>query len=281
MTSSSGRPASPLDTAAAAFAVLTCEPWPPLVMDCDALTAGAGAGADAGLPAGVLSLSVLRDWLRRHPHAYAAQDVVWRELVHRARLHQGEWLIGAVGMAVAALKRIASDLCGGYGGERDDVDAEVLTGFLQALREYVDDGGTGVCASLVAAAKRAGLALVTADGSQVPMADLRPLLDGPQAPHRPYGHPDLLVHRAAGLGLIDPEDAQAWLDVRLGGKSPKPIAADLGVTPDALRMRLARVDTRLAEALDAGALTGVAAAGVSRLNPADAPQPRTAGSGPR
>jgi hypothetical protein len=47
-------------------------------------------------------------------------------------------VIAAVGMAMPALLRHAAQLATGYRGDRDDVDAEVLTGFLAALRERVD-----------------------------------------------------------------------------------------------------------------------------------------------
>lgn len=73
----------------------------------------------------------------------------------------------------------------------------------------------------------------------------------------PYGHPDLLVQRAVGLGILDREDEQPYIDVRLGRRAIEPVAARLGITVDALRMRLGRIDTRLADALARGLLTGV------------------------
>ena len=60
------------------------------------------------------------------------------------------------------------------------------------------------------------------------------------------------VHCAA------PEDERPYIDVRLGRRAVEPIAARLGITVDALRMRLGRIDTRLADALAEGLLTGVA-----------------------
>jgi hypothetical protein len=45
--------------------------------------------------------------------------------------------------------------------------------------------------------------------------------------------------------------------VRLGRRDIEPIAARLGLTVDALRMRLNRIDVRLADALAVGLLTGV------------------------
>jgi hypothetical protein len=54
---------------------------------------------------------------------------------------------------------------------------------------------------------------------------------------------------AVTLGILDPEDEQAYIDVRLGRRAIEPIAAAVGVSVDALRMRLSRIDSRIAEAL--------------------------------
>ncbi|WP_241562948.1 hypothetical protein [Micromonospora costi] len=67
----------------------------------------------------------------------------------------------------------------------------------------------------------------------------------------------LLVRRAVGLGILDQEDEQPYIDIRLGRRPIEPAAARLGITVDALCMRLGRIDTRLADALAAGLLTGV------------------------
>ncbi len=66
---------------------------------------------------------------------------------------------------------------------------------------------------------------------------------------------------AGTLRIIDEADVQPWIEVRLGRRAPEPIAARLGITVDALRMRLARADERLARAVAEGGLTGVASTG--------------------
>ncbi|MBQ1050844.1 hypothetical protein KBX50_20515 [Micromonospora sp. C51] len=245
-------PTSALDAAATAFAALTCEPDPPLVLDC------AGFGADTGLPRRVMSLSVLRDWLLRHPRAYGARDEVWRELIRRARLDGPQWVVGAVGMALPALRQYAARLCEGYDGDPGDVDAEILTGFLTALRDRADLARPAPYASLCRAAWRAGRDLWLREREYRPVADIEHMAAGSRTPGVPYGHPDLLVRRAVVLGILDAQDEQAYIDVRLGCRSIEPIAAAVGVSVDALRMRLSRIDRRLADALAEGLLTGVA-----------------------
>ena len=245
-------PTSALDTAATAFAALTCEPDPPLVLDCAAL------GADTGLPRRVMPLSALRDWLLRRPRAYTARDEVWRELIRRARLDGPHWVVGAVGMAMPALRQYAAQLCEGYAGDPADVDAEILTGFLTALRDRVDLARPAPYAGLCKAAWRAGRDLRRQQREYLPVENIEHVAPGPHTPRAPYGHPDLLVRRAVILGILDPEDERAYIDVRLGYRAIEPIAAANGVSVDALRMRLSRIDRRIADALAEGLLTGVA-----------------------
>ncbi|MFC0532119.1 hypothetical protein [Phytohabitans kaempferiae] len=242
-------PTSPLQAADTAFAALTTGPAP-LSLDCDRL------GGDLGLPVGQVPLTDLRDWLLEHPRAYPARDAVWRELVLRARLSGPQWVIAAVGMAMPALVRIAADLCDGYQGDPDDIDAEVLTGFLTALKDTVDLARPAPHACLRGAAFRAGRALRLAQHTLLPVPDIEQVAAGPRIPKRPYGHPDLLVERANQLGLIDDEDTQPYIDIRLGHRAPEPIAAAHGLSVDALRMRLMRADARIAAALANGELTG-------------------------
>jgi hypothetical protein len=243
-------PTSPLAAADAAFAVLTCEPAP-LTLDLDTFD------PDAGLPGGVMTLPALRDWLLAHPRAYTARDEVWRELVRRARLNGPAWVIAAVGMAMPALRRYAGQLCAGYAGDPSDIDAEILTGFLTALRDRIDLAKDAPHAALCRAAWRAGFTLRQQAHEYTPVDDVEHVT-GPRTPMVPYGHPDLLVQRAVGLGILDKEDEQPYIDVRLGRRAIEPIAARLGITADALRMRLGRIDIRITEALTSGVLTGVA-----------------------
>ncbi|MFI7650333.1 hypothetical protein ACIBTZ_30260 [Micromonospora sp. NPDC049460] len=243
-------PDSPLDAADVAFAALTSGP-DPLSVDLDVFD------PDVGLPAGVMPLPAVRDWLLAHPRDFQARDAVWAEVIRRARLDGPQWVIGAVGMAMPALRRYTRQLCDGYRGDPDDIEAEVLTGFLAALRDHVDLAQPAPYAALCRAGWRAGYKLRQQAGEATPVEDVEHVT-GPRAPQVPYGHPDVLVSRAARLGILDPCDEQPYIDVRLGRRAIEPIAARMGITTDALRMRLGRIDTRIAEALATGLLTGVA-----------------------
>ena len=247
-----GWPSSPFACVDAAFAALTSEPHP-LRIDLSHLDEA------LGLPAGPVNLADLRTWLDAHRRDWTALDVVWRELITRARLDGPAWVVAATALALPALVRCAAGLvAGGWRGDPDDVDAEILTGFLAALRDHVDLARPAPYARLRRAAQRAGHALVAQQRGVVPVDDIDAIPAGPRTPQRPWGHPDLLVRRAVELGLLDPVDEQPYIDTRLGMRAIEPIAAHLGVSTDALRMRLRRVDDRLARALAEGTLTGTA-----------------------
>lgn len=251
-------PDSPLDAVDAAFAKLTCDPGP-LTLDLNEVSEPLGDdnGLPGGVIAGVIDLPALRRWLLKHPRAYAVRDVVWRELIRRARLDGPEWVIAATAMAMPALRRYAGQLRTGWAGDAHDLDAEILTGFLTALRDRVDLARPAPYAALCKAAWRAGHELHQRDGAEaIPVADLEHVT-GPRTPKRPYGHPDLLVRRAVLLGIVDPADEQPYIDLRLGRRAVEPIAARLGIATDTLRRRVQRIDERIAGALAEGMLTEV------------------------
>jgi hypothetical protein len=247
-------PDSPLDAVDAAFAKLTCEPEP-LSLDLDQLPDP--LGDDSGLPGGVIALPALQQWLLRHPRAYTVRDAVWRELIRRARLDGPAWVIAATALAMPALRRYAGQLHTGWTGDAYDLDAQILTGFLTALRDEVDLARPAPYARLCWAAWRAGHELRQRDGGEaIPIEDLEHVT-GPRTPKRPYGHPDLLVRRAVLLGIVDAEDEQPYIDLRLGRRAVEPIARRLGLSVDTLRRRVERIDQRIADALAEGMLTEV------------------------
>src|SRR3954453_3503102 len=244
-------PDSPLDAVDAAFAKLTCDP-DPMSLDLDQLSDP--LGDDSGLSGGVIALPALRRWLLAHPRAYTVRDVVWRELIRRARLNGPEWVVAATAMAMPALRRYAGQLHTGWAGDAYDLDAEILTGFLTALRDEVDLTRPAPYARLCWAAWRAGHELRQRDGAEaIPVEDLEHVT-GPRTPKRPYGHPDLLVRRAVELGIVDAEDEQPYIDLRLGRRAVEPIARRLGLSVDTLRRRVERIDERIADALAEGML---------------------------
>ncbi len=251
-------PPSHLQLAGLAFDALTSQPRL-LSLDCAGLAGW--PGADLGLPDGPVLLGDLRAWMLEHPDQHAALDVIWRELISLARRLGGDWLIAAIGMALPWLVKHAGGLARDFRGEVADIDAAIVEGFLQALTRTVDLAERGLYPKLCWAGFRAGYAVRYADADIIYCDDLD---DEATAPHRPYGHVDLLLARAVALELIDPDEADLIIDTGLEYLPIEEVADHTGTDVDTLRRRRERAGQRLAGGLAAGHLSGPVSAAVKR-----------------
>jgi hypothetical protein len=105
-------------------------------------------------------------------------------------------------MALPGLRRAVASLAPLYHGDPADLQAEVLTGFLAAMRTLdLDDLEQVPLASrLYWAARRAGLKLAWADAGQAARrAGLDELGD---APALPWGHPDFVLAAAVRKKIL-------------------------------------------------------------------------------
>jgi DNA-directed RNA polymerase specialized sigma24 family protein len=237
---------SALSAAESAFRLLTCQPSP-LAFDAYPID---------GLPDRVLPLGELRELLLRRPPAGGTVDVMWRQLARMAREAGPHWVVGAVGVALPALTGMAARIGRGRPRHAEDIASEVLTGFLQALRTAPLDPPR-LWLRLCWAAWRAGVRTAAEDPlDALTTEDLPPdLPTGPRSPDRPYGHPDLLLGRAAALGLITAEQAELIGATRFGGVLVEQLAAEAGVSAPVLRMRRRRAERVVVAALDRGDLS--------------------------
>ncbi|WP_240762248.1 hypothetical protein [Micromonospora sp. HM134] len=232
-----------LTTAESAFALLTCEPAP-LVFDARPVT---------GLPDVLLPLTELRVLLRCERFDSDTTDGLWRQLAQHARELGPVWVVGAIGVALPALTHLAAKISRGQAARHaDDVDSEVLAGFLQALRT-ADLAAPRLWLRLCWAAWRAGAAVVRADEGEELPADPS---CGSRLPRMPYGHPDLLLGRAVAAGLITGEAAELISATRFGDALIEQLAVERGVTAAALRMRRRRAERVVAAAVVRGDLSG-------------------------
>jgi hypothetical protein len=231
-----------LTTAEKAFELLTCEPAP-LVFD---------ARPIPGLPDTMMPLDELRKLLLCGRCDSDITDEVWRQLAHHARWRGPAWVVGAIGVALPALTHFAARISRGYARLADDVDSEVLAGFLHALRT-ADLAPPRLWLRLCWAAWRAGAAVVKADDSEELPLDLP---SGSRSPRMPYGHPDLLLGRAAAAGLITADAAELISATRFGDALIERLAAEQGVTASVLRMRRRRAERVVAAAVTRGDLSG-------------------------
>jgi hypothetical protein len=231
-----------LTTAEKAFDLLTCEPAP-LVFD---------ARLVPGLPDTTLPLDELRGLLICERYDSGTTDALWRQLAHHARHWGPAWVVGAIGVALPALTHLAAKISYGRARLADDVDSEVLAGFLEALRT-ADLDAPRLWLRLCWAAWRAGTAVIKHDDAEELPPDLP---SGSRTPRMPYGHPDLLLGRAAAAGLITNDAAELISATRFGDALIEQLAAEQGVTAPALRMRRRRAERIVAAAVTRGYLSG-------------------------
>ncbi len=231
-----------LTAAEKAFDLLTCEPAP-LAFDCRPVP---------GLPDTTLPLNELREMLVFERYDAGTTDALWRQLARHAREWGPAWVVGAIGVAVPALTHFAAKISRGYPRLADDVDSEILAAFLLALRT-ADLQAPRLWLRLCWAAWRAGVAVIKdIEGEELPLD----LSTGSRTPRMPYGHPDLLLGRAAAAGLITDEAAELISATRLGDTLIEQLAAEQGVTPASLRMRRRRAERAIAAAVTRGDLSG-------------------------
>lgn len=224
---------SPLDSLEEAFRLLTSGPDP---LGLDLTDVG------HGLPARPVPLDELRSILLHPSCGFAARDAVVAELVTRAQSGEGAWTVGLLGVLLPGLRRTAGRLARDYPGDTADLDAEVLTGLLDALPVF-DPSRRGVAARLLWAAYRYAARVRRRELQECGRHLSRSVS---AAPPRPWGHPDLVLVRAVGEGVVCGRDAELIGATRIGDVALPDLAARLGVNADTLRKRRRRAELRLA-----------------------------------
>ncbi|MFI7639253.1 hypothetical protein [Nonomuraea sp. NPDC049400] len=231
---------SPLDVAEHVFQLVACAPGG-LTLD--------GKELSHELPRRQILLTELRDLLTSRTLCNTTRDVVWRELVIRARRDGPQWLVGAVGTAVPALRRICGRLClYPVAGDPADIDTEVLTAFIAAVKD-IDLDLPNVLPRMCAAARRAGeRARQNAEAEAA-----RPIsVHASKRPAAPWGHPDLVLGDAVAKGVISELDAELIGLTRLEGRTLAEAAAAPGLTCEAAKKRRQRCEPVLVAAVLAG-----------------------------
>lgn len=195
----------PLDTARDSFQWLVTGPEP---MSID------GSDFD-GLPRRAIPLDELRDLLLSRQCTNSTRDAVWHHLVHRSRAERGAWTLACAGMALPNLAGTASWLSARYRGDRADIHATVLAGFLEALSR-IDLDEPAVVVRLCWAARRAGQrALEESLDAPLPI-DTEAVQIVQSAPS---GHPDLVLARAVASNVITAAEADLISATRFGDAS--------------------------------------------------------------
>jgi hypothetical protein len=151
------------------------------------------------------------------------------------------------------LRRIAGLLAAGWRGDTDDLDSELIVGFVARLKT-IDLAMPRICGRLIDAGLRAARKARDADSdAQLIHVDAA----GPIAPVQPWDHPDLVLARAVAAGVIDAEEANLVGATRLGQATLAQAAAGLGIAPSLASAWRLRAERRLSAAIRAGELAFV------------------------
>ncbi|WP_208113058.1 hypothetical protein [Actinorugispora endophytica] len=212
---------------------------------------------EAGLvwPVARMPLVRVRAWLLRGEAATRDGDAVWRRVLARARADEA-WMVGAVGLAMPGLRSAARRVAFGLAPDAaDEVEAEILAGFLDAVAKTNPDWSR-LAWRLRCRAQRAGLRARYAQARQ-------PVVSGPvpdsAAPRRPWGHPDLVLADAVRHGVVTAAEAQLIAETRLENTPLTRVAAELGADYRTLQKRRGRAEKRLVDAIRAGEVSSAPA----------------------
>jgi hypothetical protein len=116
----SGNDGSPLALAAQTFQMLTAVAPDGLRLE----HPGAASGSLSDLQAAMLEPGL----------TCAARDELWRVLAARVRTGDASWTVACVGLAAPRLSKVVGYLTGGCAADRLDVEAVVISAFVDAVR---------------------------------------------------------------------------------------------------------------------------------------------------
>ncbi|GAA3388068.1 hypothetical protein [Cryptosporangium minutisporangium] len=233
-------PSSPLAAAERAFLLLV---QPPTHVGFD------GRGTE-GLPDKIIPLERLRALMLSPRTSAHVRDMVWRELVVRARRDGPAWVVAAVGVAMPGLRRAAGLLAAGWRGDTHDLDAELLTGFVAHLTT-IDLDPPRICGRLIDAGVRAARKARDAESDA---RLVRVEATGPIAPIYPWDHPELVLARAVAAGVLDVDEAHLIAETRLEGATLAQAGARIGISASLGSTWRRKAEQRLAEAIRDGDL---------------------------
>ncbi|MFD5244598.1 hypothetical protein ACFWIW_08645 [Amycolatopsis sp. NPDC058340] len=212
-----------------------------LTLDCAAL--------GCGLPAEAKPVDEVRVLLLKRQTSWVTKDAVWQDLVRRAHATPDPWIIVAAAMMMPGLKHIGGKLRARYPGDRNDLDSEILEGFLQAL-DLADDGAPKVYAQLYWAAFRRAH---EACNRETRLAMSRSELDDTVvSPSPAAGHPDLVLAGAMLEGAVTPVQADLVSDVLLDHDERSAAAERLGISRYQVSCQLDSATRHLAGYLTTG-----------------------------
>lgn len=222
----------PFDSLERSFAVLTAEPRP-LSLDLN--------GIGGGLPARVMPLDQLRNRLLHPSVSHAARNLAVRQLADLAK-ESPAYVIGLAGVLLPGMRRASAAMIEVCPEHAADLQAEMLTGLLEALAETSDLDRPA--SSLVWAAVRRARKLLLAELAHATRRAETELLDA-YADRPLCSHPDLLLDEAVRRGVISWDEAELVGQTRLNGADLAQISAQQGIAYNTLQKRRRRAELTL------------------------------------
>ena len=221
---------SPFDALETTFRLLVTGPEP--------LSLGGGL-IGPPLPAHDIPLGELRDLLLKPTTPHRARNRAIGLLLARAQAEHGAATVALAGVLLPGLRKVTYPLTKALSERAADVEAEALTGLLEAS-ERLEPDAPKLAWKLVAAGLHRADRIVSRE------------LGLPQVPARPFGHPDLVLAEAVRDGVIRADDAFVIGETRLGGVALEEIARQLQVGAEALQKRRRRAEESLVSWLKTG-----------------------------
>jgi len=173
--------------------------------------------------------------LLKRQTSWVSKDAVWRDLVRRAHETPEPWTVVAAGMMMPGLKHIGGKLGTRYPGERNDLDSEILEGFLQAL-DLADARQPKIYAQLYWAAFRRAHEACNRE-TRLAQASTE-LTETTVGRRRNSGHPDLVLAAAMLAGAVTQHQADLVSDVLLDQDQRSNVARRLGISRHQLANQL-------------------------------------------
>lgn len=199
------------------------------------------SGLGHGLPRRPLGLGELRAVLLDKRRSPAARNAALGAVLTRAQ-GEGGWLVALGGLMLPGLHTAASPLVRACPHRRVDIEAEMLTGLIAAVR-IADPEHDGLAARLVWAARRSA-EYVVRDEQPARATSSLPINHSIEPP-RPWGHPELVLAEAVQHGVITQTNAELISATRLGELTLADVARTRGESYEALNMRRYRAERAL------------------------------------
>jgi len=193
------------------------------------------------------SLPAVRILLARPDLPGEVLDGIWGRILGRRPAR--EWTVAAVGLMMPALRHVSRTFGPVFSGESEDLDGEVLAGFLAGFRRAVpSERPLGF--RLAAAGYLAGLAatvLAPRGGAEIPVFAA--------VPPAPWGNPRALLDAAYRMGVVTPPETSMLYATRLRGQTLAQVAPRFGIPAEELALLRAEAEARLVKLLLAGRIT--------------------------